>query len=64
MTYSFHELLINSSKDLLCEVHFLSHRRNNVYKYNLKRKPIVKVIKIDIHFHLFLMIFMMEDLVF
>ena len=63
MKYSFHGLLINSSKYLFFGIHFSVYQRNNVYKYKLQRNAIVKEMLLDIHFHLFL-IFMAKNLVF
>ena len=56
MTNSHDLLLIKSSEYLLFRVYFSLHQRNTVYKYKLQRKPIVKEIQIDLHFHLSLIL--------
>ena len=48
-----HELhLIKSNEYSLFIVYFFLHQRNTVYKYKQQRKPNVKEIQIDLHFHL------------
>ena len=57
-----HDLLIKSSKYLLFGVYFSLHQRNTVYKYKLRRKPIVKEIQIDLHFHLPLILILKKSI--
>ena len=62
MTNSHDLLLIKSSKYLLFRVYLLRHQRNTAYKYKLQRKPIVKEIQIDLHFHLLLILILKNSI--
>ena len=42
---------VNSGKYSLFGVYLSLRQRNTVYKYKLQKKPIIKEIQIDTHFH-------------
>ena len=64
MTNSHDLLLIKPSKYLLFGVHFSLHQRNAVYQYKLQRKPIVKEMQLDLHFHLPLILILKNPIFF
>ena len=45
-------------------VYFSLHQRNDAHKYKLQRKPIVREIQIDMHFHLPLMVMLKNRIFF
>ena len=45
-------------------LYFSLHQRNTLYKYNLQRKLIIKEIKIDLHFHLHLILILKHPIFF
>ena len=61
---TFDLLLINFGKYLLFEVYFLPQQKKAVYKYKLQRKPIIKEIQIDEHFHLSLLLMLKNRVLF